>query len=327
MRKLKCVVLPLFLCAAVLLAGFFTPELYRRGMPDKMGEVQTVSLADAKNPMYIADGADIVLPPWDVVDETATKRYVEQEDREALGMPSVNNLISMWISHVNDAAFPAGDVNFEAALYVDNTHSDQGLSFAFLRDFRYFGVDGTPYTLDLVLLNGYLTLYLSVHAAGEETEPYPHTAALTLSFESMRWMAKDFTQGGDWNLTEEELLKNSYEAGRTEWQFLHFFLAASKQNYTESEDGEFLFYDSTSDYFWNILNEFGQYYTVSYADSMTLLVCPDGNNLPLTFLCDGKSETLLGFSISPEAFGFSPFPTSAPTYAPAADSSESVARP
>ena len=58
------VFLPLFLCAAILTLGYFSPTLFSRVMPNFKNKESAAQITGAESPLYLEDPSSLVLPPW-----------------------------------------------------------------------------------------------------------------------------------------------------------------------------------------------------------------------------------------------------------------------
>ena len=60
---LLSVFLPLFLCAAILTLGYFSPTLFSRVMPNFKNKESAAQITGAESPLYLEDPSSLVLPP------------------------------------------------------------------------------------------------------------------------------------------------------------------------------------------------------------------------------------------------------------------------
>lgn len=69
------VFLPLFLCAAILTLGYFSPMLFSRVMPNFKNKESAAQITGAESPLYLEDPSSLVLPPWDDIDDSKSQMY------------------------------------------------------------------------------------------------------------------------------------------------------------------------------------------------------------------------------------------------------------
>ena len=71
------VFLPLFLCAAILTLGYFSPTLFSRVMPNFKNKESAAQITGAESPLYLEDPSSLVLPPWNEIDDFKILRYMQ----------------------------------------------------------------------------------------------------------------------------------------------------------------------------------------------------------------------------------------------------------
>lgn len=69
------VFLPLFLCAAILTLGYFSPTLFSRVMPNFKNKESAAQITGAESPLYLEDPSSLVLPPWNDIDDSKSQVY------------------------------------------------------------------------------------------------------------------------------------------------------------------------------------------------------------------------------------------------------------
>lgn len=69
------VFLPLFLCAAILTLGYFSPTLFSRVMPNFKNKESAAQITGAESPLYLEDPSSLVLPPWNDIDDSKSQMY------------------------------------------------------------------------------------------------------------------------------------------------------------------------------------------------------------------------------------------------------------
>ena len=69
------VFLPLFLCAAILTLGYFSPTLFSRVMPNFKNKESAAQITGAESPLYLEDPSSLVLPPWNEIDTSKSSIY------------------------------------------------------------------------------------------------------------------------------------------------------------------------------------------------------------------------------------------------------------
>ena len=69
------VFLPLFLCAAILTLGYFSPTLFSRVMPNFKNKESAAQITGAESPLYLEDPSSLVLPPWNEIDDSKSQVY------------------------------------------------------------------------------------------------------------------------------------------------------------------------------------------------------------------------------------------------------------
>lgn len=307
MRKFKCVVLPILLCAALLLGGYYAPELYSRFSNDHIGAVSTVSLADAQNPMYIADGVSFELAPWDRIDRTQTRPYADilAENSTAFNDENrLNQMIEGFVLALNADAATLNTPDYAAELRCLSISIDAlGAMdmFFILEDFRFTSVYGTQYDLDLVF--GYSGVYYIRLVRADGTQPCNGSVAIQALYSAFPYAARDFEiglEGSESMPLQTTLSERLYQ----------FFISSYFGGSYFDANREFL-YQMIS--YWNYEGA----YTVTYED-LTLLVWPDMQNNPYVLFLDGKNNDICGFSVVPEslyayaAYDSFPFPSGSP---------------
>lgn len=78
------VFLPLFLCAAILTLGYFSPMLFSRVMPNFKNKESAAQITGAESPLYLEDPSNLVLPPWNEIDDSKSQMYAS-DDNSVLG--------------------------------------------------------------------------------------------------------------------------------------------------------------------------------------------------------------------------------------------------
>lgn len=67
--------LPLFLCAAILTLGYFSPTLFSRVMPNFKNKESAAQITGAESPLYLEDPSSLILPPWNDIDDSKSQMY------------------------------------------------------------------------------------------------------------------------------------------------------------------------------------------------------------------------------------------------------------
>lgn len=74
------VFLPLFLCAAILTLGYFSPTLFSRVMPNFKNKESSAQITGAESPLYLEDPSSLVLPPWNDIDDSKSQMYASDDN-------------------------------------------------------------------------------------------------------------------------------------------------------------------------------------------------------------------------------------------------------
>lgn len=74
------VFLPLFLCAAILTLGYFSPALFSRVMPNFKNKESAAQITGAESPLYLEDPSSLVLPPWNDIDDSKSQVYASDDN-------------------------------------------------------------------------------------------------------------------------------------------------------------------------------------------------------------------------------------------------------
>lgn len=74
------VFLPLFLCAAILTLGYFSPMLFSRVMPNFKNKESSAQITGAESPLYLEDPSSLVLPPWNDIDDSKSQVYASDDN-------------------------------------------------------------------------------------------------------------------------------------------------------------------------------------------------------------------------------------------------------
>lgn len=159
MKRVRGVLLPLLLCAAVLAAGVLLPQLLLRRTPDFKDAPSAVDIAGAESPLYLESEADIRLPPWDVIDAHASlplSAYTGLTEMET--HPVLNQYLGALAAPFCGAV--AEDQNFADAMRVSAGQ------FFYLRDYS-LSEEQDGRTLSLVLDALGRPLYLHTRGAAE----------------------------------------------------------------------------------------------------------------------------------------------------------------
>lgn len=77
---LLSVFLPLFLCAAILTLGYFSPMLFSRVMPNFKNKESSAQITGAESPLYLEDPSSLVLPPWNDIDDSKSQVYASDDN-------------------------------------------------------------------------------------------------------------------------------------------------------------------------------------------------------------------------------------------------------
>lgn len=72
--------LPLFLCAAILTLGYFSPTLFSRVMPNFKNKESAAQITGAESPLYLEDPSSLVLPPWNEIDDSKSQMYASDDN-------------------------------------------------------------------------------------------------------------------------------------------------------------------------------------------------------------------------------------------------------
>lgn len=74
------VFLPLFLCAAILTLGYFSPALFSRVMPNFKNKESAAQITGAESPLYLEDPSSLILPPWNEIDDSKSQMYASDDN-------------------------------------------------------------------------------------------------------------------------------------------------------------------------------------------------------------------------------------------------------
>lgn len=74
------VFLPLFLCAAILTLGYFSPALFSRVMPNFKNKESSAQITGAESPLYLEDPSSLILPPWNEIDTSKSSIYANNDN-------------------------------------------------------------------------------------------------------------------------------------------------------------------------------------------------------------------------------------------------------
>ena len=74
------VFLPIFLCAAILTLGYFSPMLFSRVMPNFKNKESAAQITGAESPLYLEDPSSLVLPPWNDIDDSKSQMYASDDN-------------------------------------------------------------------------------------------------------------------------------------------------------------------------------------------------------------------------------------------------------
>lgn len=72
--------LPLFLCAAILTLGYFSPTLFSRVMPNFKNKESAAQITGAESPLYLEDPSSLILPPWNEIDDSKSQMYASDDN-------------------------------------------------------------------------------------------------------------------------------------------------------------------------------------------------------------------------------------------------------
>lgn len=99
--KFRTFFLPLLLCAAILVGCYFSPELFRRVMPDHLLETETVQIAGTDSGLYLESAVgQLLVPPWD---EATGAPHTEAVEDPLLCFGALPALASLY---VDTGAYP-----------------------------------------------------------------------------------------------------------------------------------------------------------------------------------------------------------------------------
>lgn len=110
------VFLPLFLCAAILTLGYFSPMLFSRVMPNFKNKESAAQITGAESPLYLEDPSSLVLPPWNEIDTSKSSIYANNDNA------TPNTMRNFILQELNIN----GETNMDNWLYqLSNELSDQ----------------------------------------------------------------------------------------------------------------------------------------------------------------------------------------------------------
>lgn len=278
MKLFRGVLLPLFLCAAILSIGFFAPQLFLRRTPDFKDAPQAVSIAGAKNPMYVAADTELILSPWeqyDVVSALPARRYMDDEQFE---------YFSLYLQEYLPLFLPEGVAlpdDFDEFMPFVRTNNG-GLFF--MEDYRISGKGG-DYLLSFAVLYHYgcTLLYFDAAPADGDTQAMRYPEALETNFN----IAFEFWQSAyPRTETAETLAKANYE-NSTVTEFIRFWALL---------DSLPTIYTFTP---WShALEIYQDVYTFNYK-GRSYITLTNADNYAATMIYDKKAGGFVGFSLDP----------------------------
>ena len=306
MKILRNVVLPLLLCALILALGFFAPRFYLHCAPDFTDNVQTVSIAGAESPLYIENTVEIVLPPWDQIDETHAASFPTLTQFNA----QTANQIDATLLNVLRSFVPNPQLIQDTSFYDELRVSNELL---FLRDFAVSTEEGDTYTVDFVYTNVGLPLYVHARELNRETAPAADAAALERDFETARENCLAYISDTDIGeiAAISSVLLDEMERSYPDTYVPTFMRVLLSLLYCQTEYDSYLDIE-ISNLWQSILQDMQDCYTLTYKDE-TLLVMTDSRNRPCTLFFDGASDRVTGFSIDAALLGYSASPTPLPS--------------
>ncbi len=80
--KFRTFWLPLLLCAAILAGCYFSPELFRRVVPDPLTEAEPVEIGGRDSGLYLERTSQLPLPPWDTLEAAENNASYPLSDPE-----------------------------------------------------------------------------------------------------------------------------------------------------------------------------------------------------------------------------------------------------
>lgn len=100
------VFLPLFLCAAILTLGYFSPMLFSRVMPNFKNKESAAQITGAESPLYLEDPSSLVLPPWDDIDDSKSQMYASDNQSVPYSIKmSITDDLQTYAESTGDSRF------------------------------------------------------------------------------------------------------------------------------------------------------------------------------------------------------------------------------
>lgn len=305
MKILRSVVLPLLLCALILALGFFAPRFYLRCAPDFTDDEQTVSIAGAESPLYIENTVEIVLPPWNLIDETHAASFptLAQFNTQAA------NQIDATLLNVLRPFVPNPQLIQDTSFYDELRVSNKLL---FLRDFAFTTGEEGDYAVDFVCTYVGIPLYVHARETGHETAPAADADALERDFETARENCLAYISDADIGeiAAISSALLDEMERSYPDTYVPTFMRVLLSPLNCQTEYDSYL--DIEISNLWrSILQDMQDCYTLTYKNE-TLLVMTDSRNRPCTLFFDGASDRVTGYSVDAAILGFTEKPTPTP---------------
>jgi len=287
MKRFRTVFLPLLLCCAILLSGYFSPVLFDKLTPDLRNKVEPISIAAADTPMYLESTDEVLLPPWDDIviyqaDSLMNTFALAPDEQSALSEYIAADIAALFPNIRTDSESTNNDLIDALQIYQNQLLFLQDYSCSF-----YFtdSADYTPCTLDLVI-DGRTMFPTYMHLREKESLPVTDDAELR-------------------NCMKNLIDQLQYDVLRDYMEPIDSIRLISKSNpdaYTVSLAqamlGLFSRSELSCDIWWSILLACRDIYTLTY-ENESLLVLVGDQNLTCCLFFDALTNHITGYSIDP----------------------------
>lgn len=242
------VFLPLFLCAAILTLGYFSPTLFSRMMPNFKNKESAAQITGAESPLYLEDPSSLVLPPWNDIDDSKSQVYASDDnsvpgtlqDRiiqelyiyaEGYGDDSLyeiadNLTLSQCYIEVSDAyvrsiiqPFLKGcrilpNMKFSGSMhtYDPNSEYPEIPKYVYARNVTVKTVEGRDFIVDFVFTPQYgLPLYVHATEVDASTRAMPDNDAFTAAASTALTLFQRFSSYSTSEFDEDAFIKSFEE--------------------------------------------------------------------------------------------------------------------
>lgn len=115
------VFLPVFLCAAILTLGYFSPNLYSRVMPNYKNHESTAAITGAESPLYIENPSSLILPPWNEIDGSKSYMYASNDHATPNTMRNyiLQELNTFGETHMDDDLYLLAEALADQKTYIE----------------------------------------------------------------------------------------------------------------------------------------------------------------------------------------------------------------